>query len=70
MNKAIKRYADTIKPFGLTLESGKKHHKVKDASGRTVATVSGTGETNALRQSIRDLARQGLVPNETRRIKF
>lgn len=70
MNKSLKRYVDTIKPHGLTLETGSKHHKVKDASGNTVATVSGTGEANALRQSIRDLARLGLVPDATRRIKF
>lgn len=70
MNKSLKRYVDTIKPHGLTLETGSKHHKVKDSAGRTVATVSGTGEANALRQSIRDLARQGLVPNEARRVKF
>lgn len=67
--KQRKQYEATIKRYGLTLDVGKGHLAVlKD--GKRVATVSSTGETNALRQSIRDLARLGLVGDEARRVKF
>lgn len=69
MDKALKSYRKAIEPHGLKLEKGTKHFKVTK-NGHTVATVSKTGESNALRQSIRDLARLGLVPDSTRRLKF
>lgn len=70
MNKSMKKYATAIKPHGLTVEHAKKHYIVRDNAGKLVATVSGTGETNALRQSVRDLWRAGLVPDDVKRIKF
>lgn len=70
MSKALKAYEGIIRQHGLTLIRGSKHWKVVDTKGVTLASVSGSGEANALRQSIRDLVRLGCVPAQAKRIKF
>ena len=72
VNKALKRFVELVQAEGMTVEQGGKHLKVLDRTGNRVGTVSTTGETNALRQAVRDLARQKLFANEkeARSIKF
>lgn len=63
--KAYRKFVKMVEAEGLTVvQGGNKHHKVLDNSGKLVSTVSHTGETNAFRQAVRDLARQGLFKDE------
>lgn len=68
--KATKDFSRLIGQHGLTLEHGKGHYAVRTKDGRRVGTVSHSGEVNALRQAVRDLVRQKLLPEEARRVKF
>ncbi len=67
--KHEKQFRALIESYGLTMEHDKGHMSVRK-DGKRVGTVSHTGEANALKQAIRDLARQGLVGDEARRITF
>jgi len=71
-NKALKRFVELVEADGMTVEHGGKHYKVLDRKGNRVGTLSTSGETNALRQAVRDLARQGLFSDEkkARSVKF
>ena len=71
MNKALKKFVAMVEAEGMTVETGGKHFKVLH-NGQRVGTVATTGETNALRQAVRDLARQGLFRDEkqARSVKF
>lgn len=71
-NKALDKYTKLVAEYGCKVEHGGKHYSILH-NGARVGTLSGTGEQNALRQSIRDLARQGIFgENEAkvRKIKF
>lgn len=72
MNKALRKFVKMVEAEGLSVEAGGKHYKVLDMKGNRVGTVSTTGETNALKQAIRDLDRQGLLKDgkEARKVKF
>jgi hypothetical protein len=66
---AHKQFVNLVGSYGLRVEHTKGHYAVtKD--GKRVGTVSHSGEVNAYRQAIRDLARQKLVGDEARRVKF
>lgn len=71
MNKSMKRFVALVEANGMTVEQGSKHYKVLHM-GKMVGTVAHTGETNALRQAVRDLARQKLLKDEkqARMMKF
>jgi hypothetical protein len=72
MNKALRQYVKLVEQHGMTVEQGGKHFRVLK-QGHLVATLSSSGETNAMRQSIRDLARKGLFgkdEKQARSVKF
>lgn len=69
MNKTLKTYKKLVESYGLTFEHGTKHYIVSK-DGKRVGTVAGTGEQNALRQSLRDLRRGGYVDDQACRVKF
>lgn len=63
MPKLHKNFEKLLKSNGLVIEQGKGHYSVTK-NGTRVGTVSSSGEANALRQAVRDLARQGLLKDE------
>jgi hypothetical protein len=69
MNKALKQYVKLVEQYGMTVEQGGKHFRVLK-KGNLVATLSTSGETNAMRQSIRDLARKGHFGKDEKRARM
>lgn len=69
VSKELKNYIALVEKYGLSVERGTKHYIVRKGDAH-VATVSGSGEANALRQSIRDLRRDGHVDDAAARVKF
>lgn len=70
--QALKKFVALVEKHGITVEQGGKHMKVLH-NGKTVGTLSTSGESNALKQAIRDLDRQGLLGEdgkEARKVVF
>jgi Spy/CpxP family protein refolding chaperone len=68
-SKALQAFAKVVAQYGVTTEDGGKHITLRK-DGRRVGTLAVTGETNALRQAMRDLRRQGIVGDAECRIRF
>ena len=69
MSKALRRFEDTVKGRGVEVRQAGKHLKLVH-NGRQVGVLAKTGETNAYRQAMRDLRRQGIVGDAECRVKF
>lgn len=69
MDKRTKEFAKVMKGYGLTVEEGNKHFHIRK-NGALVGTLAHTGEQNVYRQVVRDLVRDGVLPQEVKRLKF
>jgi hypothetical protein len=69
VTKAHKDFERIVRQRGVTLEQGGKHYKIVH-NGRQVGVLAKTGETNALRQAMRDLRRQGIVGDAECKVRF
>lgn len=70
--QALRKFEKLVEKHGITVVQGGKHLKVLH-NGRTVGTLSTSGESNALKQAIRDLDRQNLLGKdgkEARKVVF
>ena len=69
--KTLRKFEKLVQAHGLKLEQGRRGgHYAVTKNGARVGTLSTSGETNALRQAVRDLCRQNLLPQEARRVTF
>lgn len=63
-NKEEKLIQKAIKPFGLTIEKGKRgHHKVRDKDGKMLIAFAGTpSEPHWYKNVINQLIKNGHLP--------
>ena len=67
--KALRTFKRLVEPYGVSVE-GKGGHYAVIHQNKRVATLSHTGNINAMREGIACLARQGIVPDSLRRERF
>lgn len=69
--KNHRKLADVIAPFGLTYVQRGSHYGIVDGQGHFVASVASTpSDMHFARQTIRHLVRDGILPQELRKVKF
>ena len=68
--KTHQQLVSLMRQYGLDVEKYDGGHIAITKDGARVGTVSHTGESNACRQAVRDLWRQGLVDEAAKRVKF
>lgn len=70
--KSMKDFERLVGKYGVSVQHGGKHASLVH-NGRRVGTLATTGEASALRQAVRDLARQGIFGSDekvVRSVKF
>lgn len=72
MSKHIKRFKAVIEQHNpdLTVEHAKGGHYHVKLSGKYITSVTHSGQATSYQNSLADLVRANLLPQECKRIKF